>query len=485
MKIFTSLVLAAAVVSTAAVAEAAPIRQKALQSKFVMKTEKAAPAKSGVRKARRAASRAEENKVPLPLKENISAYIDGEWVDGGTYTYTYNPDGTIASEAEEYEGEISRIKYEYDKYGNTTLKAEDTSDDEGATWTPSGKTVKEFNDPIVHTFATANDIYRYYNDEWVIGSSNHFKVTRNADNNVTDYEIQVYFQGIYDPTSRVKLMYEDGASAPFEWYLSELEYTGTQLEWVDQLSFLNIEWNDCNGQFLTNNFTELFVGDNRVKSAEIWYLDEQIGTISATYDGDNFNSTIKEEGEGYTATVNHSLLYTDAYGSFTEKIESVSEEEGETYGQTESYEVEYDSHLNPISEISTMEMDGETYIEGTKWDYTYGDDGRVLETVISEYDMYEEEYVPTMKITAENFVDFSGIGNIVTDSQAECEWDGNTLTVKASGEVSVSVWSVSGISVAAAEGNGEFSLSLESLETGVYVARVATDYGVKTMKFVK
>ncbi len=182
--------------------------------------------------------------------------------------------------------------------------------------------------------------------------------------------------------------------------------------------------------------------------------------------------------------------HTDDYGSYIEKDIAeyfYADMPDEVEMEGEIFEVKCDEHGNIISEIGKMIMgDIEDLMAQNAYDYTYGDNGEVLEMITSEIDFDTEEMVYRSKMVSSDFITAgAGINNVDYPGNVICKVEDDALKVTANGEISVEIYSVTGATALAAAGNGALTVDLSSLSSGVYVAKISDKNDTTTLKFAR
>lgn len=358
--------------------------------------------------------------TPLPMTQKVYFYEDGEWLLESIIRLTYNDMRKVASETTEtVDGDWSRTIYTYDENGNRTQSLEQSSVDEGETWTDEQRTDFGY-DAIVKNFVTEKLIWNHDGPDWMQVYGHRYDITRNADESVTGVALMSYFNQNYDKIESTELEYGDNSEHPTAITHNAFDYETYEV--VPDMKFYDIEWKDCDNQILTLDFNQLLIGANRVGKAMVHDIEsDEKATMEVTYTGDvDFQSVVtpveSEDGERYI----HSLTTTDEYGSYVEEIYDCYKEDGAELAEGEKSVVKYDSHANVVSEeylmFGSVTMDGEieTFEEpmgGTTYDYEYGEQGEMLVRIDSEIIVDEETgeklVEPFVKVISEDFTSSS------------------------------------------------------------------------------
>ncbi len=360
--------------------------------------------------ARSAMKRVQKNAALwLPATEQTYEYMDGEWWDGSTYSYTYDKAGNALETVENYEGSLYRTTKTYDANGNALTSISEV-DEDGSGYIRDSRTDKTY-DPVVTDLVTANTVYVWDDVEadWVVGGGNIWKrdVKRNSAGNVTDVNILTYFQGEYSESERTTLTYgADGKADTYSYAQLSTDWDPATESiiyvWGTPTVYKNIEWENTDGQ-IVHEFSALVLGNNRVRKADVYEGEELMGTFEATYEAGTTNFSYVVNSVDGMETTTHTYTVTDKNGSYTEEITETFE--GEVMG-VEGLVVKYDDHGNITLEESYLDMEGEREIMGaTRYVYTYGGPhGEVTEMLIEEYDFDLMDYAPMMKIVSSDFV---------------------------------------------------------------------------------
>lgn len=424
----------------------------------------------------------------LPVVEMVSVWDAEarEWFPEEELHNQYDPQGRLISyqnwDAENGGEDRMQTTITYDAFGNKILEIVESSSNGGDNWENSTKMEYTF-DSVVRNFPTSICRYGWYNGDWQLSYGNRYPVTRNADGTVTKVERLANMGIFFDPIARVENTVGADGRTVVKYLNTELQLAddNTSLVWNEIIELQNIVWHQTNGQVLGFEFEDLYQGENRIASADLMYYGEPDGKVRGTYT-DEFQGRLEVEFSNGDKMV-LSREYTDAAtGSYTETSTLDYADNGTTVHEVKVYRVDIDSYGHVTLEESSITVDGELMARsGSKTDYTYGPQGQPLEAVISGYDMDLEEYVPEIRTESTEFVTIAGVDGIVA-VPARAEIAGRVLNVTSNEPCTCTVFGLDGRSVAAVSGNGNFSLSLDSLNAGIYVVRVATAHGVTAFK---
>lgn len=231
--------------------------------------------------------------------------------------------------------------------------------------------------------------------EWCQLGNNYKRIiTRDEEGNITSSVIAVLFQGIYDPTQRVDVVYgTDGKATEISEQILNFDYDSYEYYWEQGTRITDIVWDRTDGQIY--NIDDIFIGNNRIGSAHyvdpdgldmnviVEYAEDSdayTATMSMTMDGMSVTGIMEYTplendgyiGEGTTYFMDVELLRSreeyryDDWGLMTLSLESVTED-GFTYGEKIIGEVEYDSEGKPetytVSQVYSDDEIGEEEME--------------------------------------------------------------------------------------------------------------------------
>lgn len=346
-----------------------------------------------------ASPRARAAEIWRPAAEIQYSYTNGKWVKDLTITNTYDDLGQIIRTVEtNADGETSVTTLEYDQNGKVINRTVANLVD--GTETPTKITTYTY-DPIVTNFQTSMLQKTWINSKWVENGQKHI-VTRNDQGNVTAVDLYVPFNGEDDLIEKTRITYAENIASTFTH--EALKYDGVNFFWQTGAEAKNIQWENTDGQIL-GDFTDLVIGANRVRRADMYFNGEPDGYRIVTYphpDKPDFVAleTGFDETEIYER---HTYTVTDEYGSFIEVIERPFAD------FTLEYIGKYDSHGNPTLYEEYDTENGEKYLAtGEKYEYTYDTEtGCVLEMIFYGLDPDTDytEYIPYYKSVYSQFID--------------------------------------------------------------------------------
>ena len=217
-------------------------------------------------------------------------------------------------------------------------------------------------------------------------------------------------------------------------------------------SYKEIEWDRTNGQ-MTSGIEELTEGENRIKSAAVYYDGILDGYMFVSYSGEN-DYTIKSTFNDPTVVGEEIIRETtDENGSYKITDNFYVDEDGNPSQEvtiTVIESVTIDSHGN----VTEARMDAYIFGELDSYDinrneYTYDEDGNIIEVISYILDPEEEDMMPEMRSVYSGYIDVaetSGIADIATDNK-------NAL---------IEVYNINGVRV---------SDNIEGLDSGFYIVR--------------
>ena len=332
------------------------------------------------------------------------AWDRGSWMPEDVYTYTYDTSGNVTLEdVLDAEGDYSRTVSEYNENGMVTLRDVMTSND-GVNFSGYKKSTFEY-DPILTNVITQRTESVFLNGEWRPETNNYKRIiTRDENGNITHVVIAVLFLGEYDPTQRLTVTYgEDGKADTITEEI--LGYDGREYYWEQSTRISEIVWERTDGQIYTTE--DLFFGNNRIGSARYEDPDGIDMNVTVEYAEDSeaytAHMTMTMDGMSVTATMEYTPLENDGYIAV-----------GTTYfmGQalySNREEYRYDDWgLMTLSYTSETE-EGMTYGDVVTGDVEYDQEGKPLTYTISEryfdeeFGEDDEEYV--IRAEYSNYID--------------------------------------------------------------------------------
>lgn len=366
-----------------------------------------------------------------PSKVSVAAYENSKWVTTDNYTYTYN---SAAKPVTEYNESLEdgSVAYTAMKYNSDNLITEELQKSAASTTAElvNSQLITYQYDPVMKSVITEHIDMSWENDSWVNrGNSYKRKITRNEAGNVTQVQVQVYFQDIYDPTQQIDITYgADGKATTI--VMQELQYNGTDYYWKETTRYEDIVWENTDGQF--SQAEDFTVGTNRIKSAKQTSSSSYGNVtynISVTYTGDQNYTYISATPEGdFSMTETYTVL--DDFGSYR-LVQNVEQEyyAGMTYTVLYDYTYKVDEWNNILLEEYTEDWgDGAPNYEAIKGTVTNDPDtglpAEYLETYGFSYPDYNEyqDDEPVYKVTFADYVDVTGIREVETagaDAPAE------------------------------------------------------------------
>ena len=371
-----------------------------------------------------AAKAAETTPVYKPTHEKEYEYMDGEWLEGGDYNYTYDAKGNILTNTYDDGFSKTRVTSTYNADDLWTEQVTETAE-EGADFVNSERKTRQY-DPVVKDLVVELRSYMWNGTEWyAMGNANKRDVVRDEKGNVTGVTISTWYDNQFTPVERTSLTYDE-LGLTGTWTHETLNYSN---EWEESQTLKDMEWLSTDNQVVTNDYMELFQGNNRLKKATAWNGGVQTGKIWAKYDetGATEDRTIaltylKVEGsdEPYGCD-SITYKYEGENGSYTAIQKYYEDQDGDEkltadeLTQTIEAKVVFDEHGN--NTLAEQYEDGEL-TAGTKNEYTYDPaTGAQAELVTYEYNYDTKAYEPFVKIVSDQYVDITaGIHDAKADA---------------------------------------------------------------------
>ena len=399
-----------------------------------VKDQRSATARLGILARQRRAAQEERHEYKPQHQIEYAVNDDtGEYEKSAEYTFTYAPNGEVATQLTDDGTTIIKSEYTYDDNFNVTRLLNSESKDGGATYTPTEKRDQTF-DPIVEDLVIEKNRYEWDGSDWAAtGDAYKRTITRDADDNVTSVVIAVPYNGQFEDTKRVTNTFDPAMKLCDTYKFEELGYNddGTDLVWSVTNALKDIKWYETNGQ-LVSDYSEWMNYDNAISSATFIYDDEGTevtgGYITVDYDPNGSYKEVVDYSVAFPGKEVTTVTYDDDKGEavYEHKYYEGSEEGGEL---TENDVLEhektvylYDENDNLISEANYMLNDEGTELEqtdGTRYDYTYDPEtGAEKELVVSTYDYETGEYIPLMKVVTDAYTDITaGINGVSNDAK--------------------------------------------------------------------
>ncbi len=317
-----------------------------------------------------------------------------EWMPDGTTKYTYDVAGHVTVEyATSEDGLVSKTVYEYYPDGMLKSKISTVSED-GINFENYSKNEFEY-DPILTDVITDRKELIWVEGEWQNGNCYKRIITRDEKGNITSSVIAVLFQGEYDPTQKLEIVYgEDGKAAEITEKILNRDYYTDEYYWEQDIHLTDIVWDRTDGQIY--DAEEIFLGNNRIASAHSEDEDDIAIDMTVKYSDDNdaYTATMNAvvDGEAITGTAEYTPLDNDGYILVTatyhndwqltatreecryddwglQTLSLESETEGlSTYSQSIIGEVEYDKDGKPeVYTVSVNVYDDEIDYEETTY----------------------------------------------------------------------------------------------------------------------
>lgn len=371
-------------------------------------------------KAKKAAKDAARSPEWHPVSQTEYVYEEGEWMLLGSVEYEYDSNGNTIKETygDEMSG-VSTIVRTFDQYNQ--LLTELTTIDEGDGPTNVEKRTYVY-DPVIHNYYVQRMGYDWVDNQW---QTNYYceenAITRNSRGSITEIEKSLPLGNEMTPAYKLNWSYDEstGKANGMAYYY----YSGDPAEpWAlyDDIEYSNIVWAETDGQMTESDIRDYVEGANRFTSCAVLYNGNTDGYIFAEYSDNPAEYTIKETflnpDEVGRLTVKK---ITDNNGSYTVTTSEYFDEDGNydpafAYSFTESVTMDEHGNTTNIQVVESFD-DIEEVIEEYQMNYVYNEDGNATEVTTYYYDSEADEFVPESRIEYGEYVDTTGVDNIMTD----------------------------------------------------------------------
>lgn len=387
---------------------------------------------SGNISIRKATPKAPASGLWRPSSQTDYVYEDGKWEKIGMVFFEYDSEGRVTTEtivypkSSEYSEEVTFKKvYEYDEFGQVLEMTETIKN--GDSWINNSRTVYVW-DPVVHDFFTSRMGYDWSGSAWVANfRCETDDVTRNNEGNVTEVVKSLPLDNAMIPAYKLQWTYgEQGKATEYRFY--ENRSSGAPVwELEDGIMIKGIEWNRTDGQLVNDDTNELFSGSNRVSKADVYIDDELDGHFFAEYFEDRPEDYFVKQtfNDPTMVGATTSKTVTDKNGSFKIEEKMYVDDNGMIQSEpveTETYVLEIDNHDNIVGERISGSYEGESYMNGYRYENVYDAAGNLSEsTAIAVSSEGGEELVEEYenKTVYGEYIDASsGVAEIVTDAAA-------------------------------------------------------------------
>lgn len=488
-KTSTLFIAVAALLCGTVAADAAPARAKSFIKKKTVQVD---------RKHVRALAE-QANVKYLPLKETVSTFDEDaeEWVAASEVEYTYDAYGRVATSVERdlEEGGMTRLTYTYDEEGRVTGQVTQVSSDEGATWVNSEYRKKTY-DTVVPDFVTESIIYYWTGSDWAVSYGNLYPVVRTSTGLVASVARQAPMGDGYEDIAKVTNTASADGKTISRSVITEMNHAGG---WDELVDLRDIVWHNTDGQVMAFDLEDYAIGANRVTSASSYYEGELEATLIGTYTND-FEGTLRfdflddswlEIANEWTDEATKSYITSKevSYFDYPEEEEDINgdgvidDNDMILYIEKEIYSATNDEHGNLVKEESAFYLNDEPeFVGGIINEYEYNADGAMTQMTAYSYEFDEEERYPDVRVDVTAFHTFAGVENVVADGKTTVSVTGRTLTVSGAAASTLTVVALDGKTVATAAGEGSYSVALDGLAAGVYVATVSTGAETVTTK---
>lgn len=303
----------------------------------------------------------------------------------------------------------TRMKRVREYYETGRLDAETVYYWEKSSWVKTSYKHFEYDERT--GVVTLSENYEYQSGVEHPGNSFKRDIVRNADGNVTDVQISVWFEGRYDPTQRLSITYNAEGQATEILHTMLLAGTLGYI-WVDAEHYTDIVWDKTDGQIVSID-DGLFFGNNRLASAH--FVNDN---GSKAYDNYDITATY-DEGQGVKVVLTG--LYQAIENSVVkiEQSERPTEDGGIRYETLTSYAVASD--LNHTENYRDLNIFDAWDIEIESSSYYWADDDEangVFEFMNSADVTYDDTYGYPLEVR--DYADDQPLGRIVYSGYIDC-----------------------------------------------------------------
>ena len=392
------------------------------------------------------------DKIFKPTKSSDYIYEEGEWILMGETTFGYDSRGNITTKTVNEDGYITETTFTYNDDNMETSHVVTEGEEDGPMEKSSKRTY--VYDPVVKNFYIERMGYDWNGLSW---DANFYceknTITRNSDGYITEIMKELPMAGTMTPAYKSCWSYDATTGQANEFAYYEMR-DPSLINWTlyNNTSYKEIEWDRTNGQ-MTSGIEELTEGENRIKSAAVYYDGILDGYMFVSYSGEN-DYTIKSTFNDPTVVGEEIIRETtDENGSYKITDNFYVDEDGNPSQEvtiTVIESVTIDSHGN----VTEARMDAYIFGELDSYDInrnenTYDEDGNIIEVISYILDPEEEDMMPEMRSVYSGYIDVaetSGIADIATDNK-------NAL---------IEVYNINGVRV---------SDNIEGLDSGFYIVR--------------
>lgn len=362
----------------------------------------------------------------LPQTQTEYWFIDGQWINLGTSTFTYDDRGNAILTMVENEDGIMKIETTYDDYNKPVyiLTSEGAGIDR---WDEVAKTTYKY-DSVLHGYAIERMVYDYEGGDWI----SNFKcetnaITRNASGNITDIVKSLPLGADMIPGYKLSWTYDGDKATGMAYYLNYNADDVITWETYDNTDYRNIQWLKTDGQMTEASLYDYIEGNNVMASCDIYYKDELDGHFYVNYGDDGSYKAVETFADINTVGLTIEKAYIDG-GTDYEIITSEYFDESNVPASRVQYFNRVVFHFNDHGDIILNEVsekyDGrpEEIIAGYEYSYTYDENGNIKEFVQSAFDYDSGEYVEEVKMIYGEYAQFSGLDDIAADADAAVEY---------------------------------------------------------------
>lgn len=370
---------------------------------------------------------ADENTLMMPRHEEEWLFIS-EWEKGGDFSYAYDARGNKTSETYNDGIVANKTEHTYDSYDNLTSILESYSEG-GAPFEYTTKRLISYDSKVKNVIVESQS-FEWDETDWVMvpdGYTYKRAINRDEKGNVTGVEISTYFNDAYDLLQKSTVTYGDD-ELPSTWKYEELIYLESgELQMTEIYALSDMEWISTDGQILVmEEVNEFFSGNNKLKKATLYVQGQEAGYIGGEYqENGDYSYYVVYLGAPMEKEI-YSFAVIDENGSYKDSCVAYKDLNGD--GEFAEDELDYSDEIN-VTYDNAGRVTEEVYSvfdvisSAARYEYTYSPDygNYPVEQVYYYYDVQNSEYVPYMKLIADDFYDVcAGIDEINVDNSSAC-----------------------------------------------------------------
>ena len=441
----------------------------------------------------------------LPLKETYYNYADGTWYENFRVEYTVDDASRLYSSShiipapgtQKFE---ERVQTTFDNLNRAKQRLAMRYDAASDTWQNVDKQEYAYDD-VVLTYPIVYLSYRWTENAWVESYGQKKEIARNDKGIVvSNTNLMPVSGGGYAAVDKTVCATSSDGSVitAIKYYYRPTYIFGSTLE--EGYDLRDIVWHSTDGQYLSFNPTEMSDENNRMSYARLYIGGEPAGELTGEYRDGGYmfkminsltgESTEKEFAITDPLTGSYRSVTTETKLEYTDDISDlngdgiINDDDRMLRSRTTEMAYTFDEHGRTIEERTKILRDGAVQAEYISvFENIYDEANHATQRTVYTKQTADSEPVPASRICYSDFYDFSaGVGEVVADAKAAVSVAGRTLTVSGAAASTLTVVTLDGKTVATAAGEGSYTVALDGLAAGVYVAAVRTGGGTVTAK---